>query len=178
MSLIWTESNKGVWETHLLNHDLVEIASGAAVSIDAAKARPQNAGPLLVRTNEVHGFDRWALICAPDSRIRVNGAQIQTGIRVLSDRDAIADGNGSVVFFSAEQLAYVQPFPGKAGHTCIRCKLPLEPGTPAVRCPAPECGFWHHQSDDKSCWSYTTACASCGHPTSSEAGYQWSPRDL
>jgi hypothetical protein len=98
---------------------------------------------------------------------------------VLADRDAIALGDRQILFFSSEKLARVLPFPGKDDHTsCIRCKLPLESGTPAVRCPSPECGFWHHQSDDQSCWTYTAACASCGHPTAFDAGFQWSPWEL
>jgi len=178
VSLIWMMNETGAWEDHLLNHDYVEIASEAPVPCDAPKAGPQNAGPLLVRTGEAHGFDRWVLLCPPVSGTRVNGSRVND-IRVLTDRDAIAPGNGHVVFFSSEQLAEVQPFPGKHGHTsCIRCKLALEAGSPAVRCPAPDCGFWHHHAQSQSCWTYTSTCASCGHPTDFEAGYQWSPSEL
>ncbi len=179
MSLLWIKNEDGAWADHALENDFVAIGPGTATPMVAPDARGCNSGTALIRCGDAHGFDRWLLICAPTSRARVNGARVPIGVRVLADRDAIALGDRQILFFSSEQLARVLPFPGKDDHTsCIRCKLPLEPGTPAVRCPSPECGFWHHQSDDQSCWTYTAACASCGHPTAFDAGFQWSPWEL
>ena len=139
----------------------------------------QDAQTLLVRTHGTNGFDRWSLLCAPHSTARVNGTPVYAGIRVLADRDAITLDDGNTVFFSCERLAQVVPFPGEDdGTRCIRCKLVLEPATPAVRCPAPGCGFWHHQSEAQPCWTYAESCVSCGHPTAFDAGFQWSPREL
>jgi len=187
MSLLWIKNKNGAWVDHALDNDFIAIGPGATTPMVAPDARGCNSGTLLVRSGDTHGPDRLLLICRPGSRTRVNGVRLPTGVRVLVDRDAIAlgdcdataPGDRQVLFFSSEQLAQVQPFPGKDDHTsCIRCKLPLESGTPAVRCPAPECGFWHHQSDDQSCWTYTAACASCGHSTAFDAGFQWSPWEL
>ena len=179
MSLLWVKNEDGAWVDHALDNDLVAIGPDAAMPMVAPDARGSHSGTLLVRSGDTHGLDRWLIICSPGSRTRVNGALLPTGVRALVDRDAIALGDRQVLFFSSEQLAQVLPFPGKDDHTsCIRCKLPLESGTPAVRCPAPKCGFWHHQSDDQSCWTYTAACASCGHSTAFDAGFQWSPWEL
>jgi hypothetical protein len=203
VSLLWVKNKDGAWVDHALDNDFVAIGPDATISLVAPDARGSHTGTLLVRSGDTHGLDRWVLICSPGSRTRVNGVRLPIGVRVLVDRDAIdvgdcdaidvgdcdaaalgdrdatALGDRQVLFFSSEQLAQVLPFPGKDDHTsCIRCKLPLESGTPAVRCPAPECGFWHHQSDDQSCWTYTAACASCGHPTAFDADFQWSPWEL
>ena len=177
MSVLWVKDKDGAWIDHALDTNIFAFAPDGPAPTPAAWGC--DSAPMLMRSGNAHGFDRWLLLCTQDSRTRVNGARVRIGARVLADRDTISLGDGSVVFFSSEQLARVLPFPGKDdGTSCIRCKLPLEPGTPAVRCPAPGCGFWHHQSEEKSCWTYTTACASCGHPSAFDAGFQWSPSEL
>lgn len=179
MSLLWFKDEDGAWIDHALDTDVVIIPPATSAQMAAPATRLCGSAPLLMRSGNAHGFDRWVLLCAAGSRTRVNGARVRIGARVLADRDSISVGDGCVVFFSSEQLARVTPFPSKDdGTCCIRCKLPLDAGTPAVRCPAPGCGFWHHQSNAQSCWTYTTACASCGHPTAFDAGFQWSPSEL
>jgi hypothetical protein len=179
VSHLWTKDAAGAWTVHLLETDLVALAGGAPVPLPAPEALGSVTGPVLVRAGVARGADQWVLLCGAASGTRVNGAPVPVGARVLADRDAIALGGGRTLCFSAERLAEVVPFPGgDAATSCIRCKLPLEPGTPAVRCPAPDCGFWAHQSDDLPCWSYTEGCAACGHPTALDAGLQWSPAEL
>lgn len=112
------------------------------VPLVAHKGLRQVSDPMLIRTQDCRGQERLVLLCPPRNGTRVNGQRVPIGARVLSDRDVIALGGGQTVWFSSECGAEVVPFAGEHA-SCIRCKLPLEPGTPAVRCPAPGCGFWH-----------------------------------
>ena len=119
------------------------------------------------------GNDAWVLLAAPSLGVRVNGRPVVAGIRVLRDHDEIVLG-GSRCFFSTERLARIESFPGAdAAVICPRCKRPIQPATPAVRCPG--CGTWHHQSDDLTCWSYTPTCALCEHVSALDAGFRWQP---
>jgi hypothetical protein len=179
VSHLWVKDGDGAWIDHPLDADFVTMSPAAPAPLLAREVQSRGSGPVLARARGAHGIERWVLLDANANRLRVNGAPMRIGARVLADRDAIALGDGCTVFFSSERLAQAVPFPGENDRTCcIRCKLPLEPGTPAVRCPAPECGFWHHQCDDTPCWTYTESCAGCGHPTALDSGFQWSPAEL
>ena len=179
MSHLWTKDADEAWIECPLEGDVVVIDAGTPARVDLPGLGTKPCDALLARTRDAHGLEQWALLCAPHGRTRVNAASLPVGIRVLADRDAITLEDGRTVFFSCERLAQIVPFPGgNDGTCCIRCKLALEHGEPAVRCPAPGCGFWHHQSDDLPCWTYTEGCAGCGHPSAFDAGYQWSPREL
>jgi hypothetical protein len=179
VSLLWVNEGEGVWVHHPLDADFVVLSPGDPVRLVVGDAPSFGSGPVLARGPDARGFERWIILDASASRTRINGAPMPIGARVLADRDAISLGVGPTVFFSCERLAQAVPFPEEDDRTCcIRCKLPLEPGTPAVRCPAPECGFWHHQCDDTPCWTYTESCAGCGHPTAFDSGFQWSPSEL
>jgi len=179
MSHLWVEDATGTWSRHPLETECVRLAAHGPVAVLDDEPAGGGDAPLLVRGGSEHGLDRWALLCAPASGVRVNGARVGIGVRMLCDRDAIAPGDGRTLFFSSERAAVIGPFPD-AGHEtfCIRCKLPLEAGSAAVRCPAPECGFWHHETPDQPCWSYAEGCAGCGHPTAFDAGPQWTPGEL
>ena len=120
------------------------------------------------------GGDAWVLVGPP--AVRVNGSRLDTGIRVLCDRDELR-ADGGRTFFSSESLAMVVPFPGGAKTIfCPRCKLEIVPGSPAVRCP--QCGVFHHQSDEFPCWTYAARCAMCDQPTALDAGFRWVPEEL
>jgi len=117
--------------------------------------------------------DIWVVIGSP--AVHVNGAPLDTGIRVLRDRDELRlDGHRT--FFSTETLAMVVPFPGERPTLCPRCKLQIIPGSPAVRCP--RCGIWHHQSAEFPCWLYSSTCTNCDQPTAIDADFRWSPETL
>ena len=118
--------------------------------------------------------DAWVLIGA--ARVRVNGAPLSVGIRVLRDRDELYFGGGQL-YFSTERLACVTPFPGseQACH-CPRCKQTIAAQSAAVQCP--QCHVWHHQSDDLPCWTYSERCALCDQPTALNGSYRWAPGEL
>ena len=127
------------------------------------------------------GRDVWALLSS-DS-VLVNGSRHPLGLQVLKDRDELRIGGAPPFYFSTERLARVEPFPGADRSIfCPRCKLEIERGQPAVRCPNPGCGVWTHQipTGEKPlpCWLYADTCPSCKHPTSFEAGYRWTPEEL
>ena len=73
--------------------------------------------------------------------------------------------------------AAVEPLPESAGEVfCARCKKRIPAGAPAVKCP--QCGAWHHSSDDLPCWTYAETCAFCDQPTALDADYRFTPEDL
>ena len=119
----------------------------------------------------------WHLIASPVSAIWVNGLPLLAGFRVMRDRDEIRLADGSSGFFSTEALARVSPMPATdRPMSCPRCRQRVEPESPAVSCPA--CGLWHHQLDDRPCWTYAPTCSLCPQPTALDAGFQWTPTEL
>jgi hypothetical protein len=84
-------------------------------------------------------------------------------------------GTAGRVFFSLERLARVVPFDGVDKSHCPRCQTVIERGTPAVRCP--QCGVWHHESDEFRCWTYSPTCALCDQPTELEGSFRWTPEE-
>ena len=118
----------------------------------------------------------WAIVTRDPASVRINGAPLPLGIAVLADRDEIRIDNRAL-WFSTETRPSIEPFPESSPRgMCPRCKQPIAPGSPAVRCPA--CGLWHHESDEWPCWSYAQTCAVCNHPTALDAPWRWSPEDL
>jgi len=169
MPHIWLQDTEGAWAAAPLN--------GAAMALTGDPARPLlprggGGGPAALLRAGAAKPEAWVLLVAaarPD--VRVNGSPV-AGIRVLADRDEITVG-AARVFYSSELLASVQPFPGERPVTCPRCKEPIVPGTPAVRCPS--CSVWHHQTPERPCWTYSPGCTNCGQPTDLHAGFRWVP---
>lgn len=119
--------------------------------------------------------ERWLLVARAGVDLHVNDRPVSAGTRVLRDKDEIRLGAGAVpIFFSTERVARIEPFEGSGvAASCPRCRLPLEAGAPAVRCPS--CGVAHHQREGLLCWTYAESCAVCGHPTPLDAELQWVP---
>lgn len=144
----------------------------------AARSPEPGADPSDVRLVPASGDGgpAWMLIAGPARAVSVCGRPLALGVRVLSDRDEIRVEGVGTMFFSTETLARIEPFPhADRGFHCARCKLALEPGAPAVRCPA--CGVWHHQAERRGCWTYAPACAMCDQATDPVAGFRWTPDD-
>ena len=156
-----------------------------ALRSDAEPAlRPQlvsngevGSGPVIERAPDPSGEETWVVLHSPGSALRINGTRFSTGIRVLSHRDELRlMGVAGRAFFSLEGFARVDSFAGIEGSRCPRCQQPIELGTPAVRCP--QCGVWHHESEEFGCWTYSTTCSLCDQPTELEAGFRWTPEEV
>ena len=179
MSQLFKKIAAGMWQDHPLDNHLVALGPEGLTPLLVGEQLGCVTGPILAKTLDSKGFDQWTILCTPRCAARINGTPIAVGVRVLKDRDAIASDGVGTQFFSAEKVAQILPYPdNKADACCVRCKLPLEPGTLTVRCPNPECGFHHHETADRPCWTYSEGCAACGFPTDLEAGLQWSPEVL
>ena len=149
----------------------------AAVS-DDWNILPLDDGAVAVRSADLlrsaSGEQEAWVVLGPAS-VSINAHPLDTGIRVLRDRDELRVG-ASRAFFSTETLPTMVSFPGERPVLCARCKLEILAGSPAVRCP--QCRIWHHQSDESPCWTYHTTCTNCDQPTALDANYRWSPEAL
>ena len=179
MAHLWVADPEQLWSIAPLEHDLYSIGVGDSGSAEITLGE-KAWQTLVARHRAEHGKASWVLMAAPGQRITVNGAETLAGLRVLQDRDHIRlfDKETAVSFFySAELIPRVEAFPGAdTPVACPRCKIIIEPGASAVKCPG--CGAWYHQSEEYPCWSYADKCALCKHPADMEAGYQFTPEDL
>lgn len=121
---------------------------------------------------------RWALLVRRDRRLLHNGEIVtpDAGIRVLVHMDCLSLEGGEPVYFSTEETARIEPFAGSTAVTCPRCRSEVHPGQAAVKCP--RCGVFHHETDDRNCFTYAPTCAVCAQPTALDAGLQWTPAAL
>lgn len=122
--------------------------------------------------------NRWALLAGPHRRVWVNGSRLDLGLRLLDDRDHIRLDSSRSYYFSAEMLARAKIYTGGAQPIqCPRCKTEVLAGSRAVRCPG--CGVWHHQTDERPCWTHAPTCALCDRTTELEgAHYRWVPEGI
>lgn len=150
--------------------------SGTRVALAGLPGARPDLPAVLIRAGTDERAD-WHLLATPSSRIAVNGLPLLDGMRTLSDKDEIRIPAAGALFFSTERLAQVEPLP-VAGHevSCPRCRQPIAPESPAVRCPG--CEVWHHGSAELPCWSYAATCALCQQPTAADAGFKWTPEEL
>jgi hypothetical protein len=106
--------------------------------------------------------------------LMVNGLPLRAGLRTLQDRDELRVPGLGPLYFSTERIARIEPLPTEPDAlSCPRCRDRIAAGSPAVRCPG--CGLWHHQTEDRPCWTYAETCALCPQPTAADAGYRWTP---
>ena len=116
----------------------------------------------------------WVLL--GPATVRVNGVALATGIAVLRDRDELlVDGARS--YFSTESRPVVVALPpGDRPLVCPRCTVAIEVATPAVACP--RCGIWHHQTDERRCWTHGPTCTSCDGATAFDGPLRFDPAVL
>ena len=183
MALIWHEAKAeaSCWEEMPLSADgyVISAVTLAPIPDEGPPVLPLNCA--ILRRCDTDSGPRWALLAPPGAKLHFNGDSLRLGIGVLRDRDEIRiedpQGNSRRYFFSTEELARVETLPPVPSAACPRCKLALMPGDPAVRCPT--CGVWHHQTDDRPCWTYAERCAACqSQPTDLAASYRWTPEEL
>jgi hypothetical protein len=175
MAHLWLQDANG-WGAHRLDAALYELAASPipqamAVSVCSADGKTAR----LIQTDTC-GLQVWALIASRNSGVRVNSHGVTAGICVLSDRDEIRTAEGKQYFFSTETLATVVAFPGAERPLyCGLCREPIEAGAQAVCCPG--CGVWFNESAELPCWTYADKCPFCGHSTTLDAGFSWTPED-
>jgi len=153
--------------------------------LTAKEARPSSVAAVSLVTVLPCPPSGWALLAGPTAAgVSVNGLPLRSGARRLRERDEIRRG-GVRFFYTGESLAEVVPFPGTEQVThCVRCKTPIAEGTPAVRCPDPSCGLWHHQDVDTCpCWTgfpdkTFSSCAMCQNPATLEGLLRWRPEEV
>ena len=174
MAHLWIQDECG-WDAVALDGAQIGLAAVATRQAPGtAQAAAAETGAMLVRA-DVGGSKAWALITTPSADIRVNSRPVHAGLRVLADRDEILIGD-QIQYFSTETLAAVQPFPGTDRPVfCGRCRQQIEAGAPAVCCP--NCGIWYNQSAELPCWTYSSKCTFCGHPTALDTGFTWTPEE-
>jgi hypothetical protein len=180
MAQIFVEE-KSEWPVAVLEGDRHALWGDAEASLRPRRAAAADDGsrPLVLRMLDSTGAEGWVVIHTPGPALRLNGTALVTGIRVLSHRDELRlAGAGGRAFFSLEGLAAVAPFDGVEGSRCPRCQQPIELGTPAVRCPQPRCGVWHHESEEFRCWTYSSTCSLCDQSTELEGGFRWTPEEV
>jgi hypothetical protein len=177
MAVLWSEdSTVGRWLASPLHGRHCDLRR-----VEAADDLRTESVVRLVRSAEPD--DQWVLLSATDSGVRVNGAPLTLGIRVLRHRDEIvlpaASEGPRRWFYSGECVVEVRPLPRQyEPATCPRCKRRIAVGTPAVQCPNSSCGAWYHQTDESPCWSSGEYCGLCETPAVLDAGTRWSPEDL
>lgn len=176
MAHLWIEDESEEWAVLALGVDTLDLrARPPRPAGTTAGDRCDDSAVVLMSRASDEGAG-WAVIAAPGTDVRVNGLPLAGGIRLLEDRDEIRVA-GASMFFSTETLPRIEAYGGGAEPKfCPRCRQEVAPGAPAVRCP--ECGVWHHESEELPCWSYAETCALCPQPTDLEtAGFRWSPEE-
>lgn len=177
MAHIW-QFNGTSWQRQPLSgkHFGLRVDPDAPVQPAAALAA-SGVAAALGRYEKPEQPPAWVLFGKESCGVRVNGQPLLAGIAVLRDRDEILLGGRTRLYFSTEELAKVEPFPGGDGQVfCARCRQAIESGTPAVRCPS--CGHWCEQSEAKPCWTYAPTCPLCEQPTAFDVGLRWTPEEL
>jgi hypothetical protein len=131
--------------------------------------------PSLVLARPGQPSETWVVLSFGPGGLVVNGRALSTGLKRLSHRDELRIGVQRA-WFSSECPARVEPYGGERELLCPRCKLPIEPGQPSVRCPS--CKVVHHQLTGRACWTHVPQCSGCQGPTILGAELAWSPERL
>jgi hypothetical protein len=174
MAHLWTDRGEGRWSPLTLIDAVYTLAERPPVPLETP-SHPTR-GPRLIPSRGPEGVT-WAVMTKNPDAVLVGGRPLALGVAVLRDRDEIRVEGAGVLFFSTEVLARVEPMPRHDRELrCGRCKLEIATGSSAVCCPG--CGVWHHQRDDRLCWTYGDRCSACDRDTQLDAGFRWSPEDL
>ena len=177
MAHIW-QFGGSAWVRQPLTGKYFGLRASPEAVVQPMAALPAGGGAVaLGRYESPEKTPLWVLFGKEASGVRLNGQSLLAGIAVLRDRDEILIGGRTRLYFSTEEHARIEPFPGAAEPVfCARCRQPIQAGTPAVRCPG--CGHWCEQSEAKPCWTYGPMCPLCDQPTAFDTGLRWTPEEL
>jgi hypothetical protein len=178
MAHFWITNDAGEWEIQALaGVYCAAVSVGPGLRFGSPAGGPGDGELRLLPPTAAGVSPSWTLLGGRGASLRVNGQPLVLGVRALRDRDEISI-SGQLFFFSTEELAHIEAFPGLAQPACCpRCKQKVELGQPAVACP--HCRAWHHQSEKFRCWTYEPTCALCQLQTTAlDAGYSWTPEML
>lgn len=183
MAHLWVQDDGRDWAIAQLDGGEAFVLTGDAAWPVRLRQQQQDPSCALIVRRQETGKETWILLSPKKAGVRVNGTALWTGMRVLRDRDEIQVEGPGRIYFSRQRPARIEPFPGADGTVfCPRCKLEITPGTPAVRCPNPQCYVWHHESEERDllCWSYAEQCSLCRERTDLRPDYRysWTPEDL
>jgi hypothetical protein len=187
---LWIQDDHGTWTAlHLEGSGWWIEADPATPGRPRPSRTPSSDRAPAAFVTESHGPDGnsvWVLMTRPAPAVRVNATPVPTGLRTLTDRDELRVAGMTPMYFSTERLPSVEILQGTADDPgiCPRCRLPLIPNRPVVRCPG--CDLTYHEEETapndeeerRNCWTYRPVCQSCDHPTNPQAGYRWTPADM
>lgn len=123
----------------------------------------------------------YVLIVGARVEMRVNGAIVVGGIRVLQHKDELSFGSRRL-FFSTEAVPVIEAYrhdDARRRPRCPVCRAEIADGQSVVRCP--RCARIYHQMSvmdeaaAKPCWTYCPECRFCNHPTSLSGQAAWRP---
>lgn len=177
MANIW-QNYEDNWVRQPLGSHYAVLPTQQGLPIQNLQEFPHNADQTTIANYERGDTTPlWVLLSGTKSRARINGKILSGGIHRLSDRDEVSFDGNSLLYFSTEEVATVEPFP-VSDHPvfCARCRQSIEHGTSAVKCPS--CGHWCEQSESKPCWKYGPTCPLCDQPTAFDTGLRWTPEAL
>jgi len=178
MANLWQLVNDEEWAPTEL-HSAAVLGRGSVDIVGNIRVAARRGAVLVYPSPSNTRAATWMLLASADSGVRINGALLENGIRVLADRDVIRVANLSAMYFSTERLARIEAYPETEPVFCPRCKMMISKGDSAVCCP--QCGVWHHEqvAGGEGCWNYAETCALCDQSTNLDsAGYRWTPDGL
>lgn len=180
MPQVWRENDESHWAALPLVDDVHPLTEDGLLADRRPAEDAASLAPITLLRYPVEAAQRWVLVAQRGTAVSVNGAPLTTGIRDLRDKDEILfsepAGAARRVYFSTEQLARIEPFPEGLTARCPRCREPLEPGEPSVRCPT--CHVFHHEGKRR-CWTYSELCAACqNQKTALDQGFRWTPEEI
>jgi hypothetical protein len=181
MAHLWTQDSQGEWAVLLLEDATVDLSQNPPRRLRSRSISAQPEVRLFRPSADERSHQGpWLLLSAPTRDVQVNGLPLARGLWVLADRDEIRVSGAGTFFFSTEELPRLEPFVGDPDKLtyCYRCKEPIEPGSPAVRCPS--CSLYCHQNEEvkRGCWLYDGQCPYCKRPTDLDSGFSWTPEHL
>ena len=98
MGVLWNDDGREGWEPTFLDKSLVVLSIRTLKPVSRANRH----APLLMQMAA-----SFALIISEKTKFRVNGQLLETGLRLLEDRDLLETQAGICGFFSTEKRQFV-----------------------------------------------------------------------